>query len=62
MPADSSSLDHPSQRARTIDEDHVRMVKFKGRDDKTYQMVKADIEELVEISQAANEARKAVPS
>jgi hypothetical protein len=33
------------------------MVKFKGRNDRAYQMVKADIEELVENNQAAKEMR-----
>ncbi|KAF2179315.1 WD40 repeat-like protein [Zopfia rhizophila CBS 207.26] len=55
VPPDSSSLDHPNQRARTIDEDHIGMVKFKGRNDEPYEMVKADIEELVENSQTAKE-------
>lgn len=47
MPPDSSTLDHPNQRARTIEADHVGMVKFSGKDDKAYEMVKEDIEELV---------------
>jgi hypothetical protein len=47
VPADSSSLDHPGQRARTLDADHIGMVKFGGRDDKSYEMVKEDIEELI---------------
>jgi hypothetical protein len=33
------------------------MVKFKARNDKAYEMVKADIEELVENSQAAKGKR-----
>lgn len=51
MPPDSSSLDHPNQRARTIDEDHIGMVKFTGLSDRNYQMVRDDIEELVENNQ-----------
>ncbi|KAI9770674.1 MAG: hypothetical protein M1839_003058 [Geoglossum umbratile] len=62
VPRDSSSLDHPNQRARTIDEDHIGMVKFKGRNDRAYQMVKADIEELVENNQAAKKTRDAATS
>lgn len=61
MPSDSSSLDHPNQRARTIDEDHRGMVKFKGRD-ATYQMVKEDIEELIENSRVAKKTILAIPS
>jgi hypothetical protein len=38
------------------------MVKFKGRNDKAYEMVKADIEELVENSQASKETRDTVTS
>ncbi|KHO11514.1 NAD(P)-binding domain protein [Metarhizium robertsii ARSEF 23] len=57
VPPDSSSLDHPNQRARTIDEDHIGMVKFKGRDDRAYQSVREDIEELVD--QAATGTRGA---
>lgn len=34
------------------------MVKFKGRDDKAYEMVKADIEELAENSQETKVKRK----
>ncbi|KAI9861261.1 MAG: hypothetical protein M1813_005434 [Trichoglossum hirsutum] len=60
VPPESSSLDHPSQRARTIDEDHVGMVKFNGRNDRAYQMVRGDIEELIENSQMAKETRDAV--
>ncbi|KAH0534088.1 hypothetical protein FGG08_007313, partial [Glutinoglossum americanum] len=47
VPPDSSTLDHPGQRARTIDADHMGMVKFSGKNDKAYEMVKEDIEELV---------------
>ena len=47
MPPDSSTLDHPNQRARTIEADHIGMVKFSGRNDKAYEMVKEDIKELV---------------
>lgn len=47
VPPDSSTLDHASQRARTIDADHIGMVKFSGKNDKAYEMVKEDIEELV---------------
>ena len=47
MSSDSSTLDHPSQRARTIEADHIEMVKFNGKNDKAYKMVKEDIEELV---------------
>ena len=47
MPPDSSTLDHPGQRARTIEADHIGMVKFSGKNDKAYEMVKEDIEELV---------------
>jgi hypothetical protein len=38
------------------------MVKFKGRDDPAYQMVKEDIEELVEHSRVAREKTNAVTS
>ena len=62
MPPDSSSLDHPNQRARTVDEDHRGMVKFKGRDDRAYQMVREDIEELIENSPARKEATGAATS
>jgi hypothetical protein len=47
VPPDSSTLDHPGQRARTIDADHIEMVKFSGKNDKVYEMVKEDIEDLV---------------
>ena len=47
MPPDSSTLDHPNQRARTIEADHIGMVKFSGKNDKAYEMVKEDIKELV---------------
>ena len=47
MPPDSSTLDHPGQRARTIEADHIGMVKFSGKSDKAYEMVKEDIKELV---------------
>lgn len=47
MPPDSSSLDHPGQRARTIDADHREMVRFGSRHDKAYNMVREDIVELV---------------
>ena len=47
MPPDSSTLDHPSQRARTIDADHREMVKFHGKNDKNYEMVRDDIKELI---------------
>ena len=47
MPPDSSTLDHPGQRARTIEADHIGMVKFSGKNDKAYEMVKEDIKELV---------------
>ena len=38
------------------------MVKFKGRDDRAYQMVREDIEELVENSPARKEATGAATS
>jgi hypothetical protein len=47
VPPDSSSLDHPGQRARTIDADHREMVRFGSVDDKAYNMVREDIVELV---------------
>ncbi|OCL00607.1 ankyrin, partial [Cenococcum geophilum 1.58] len=47
VPSDSSTLDHPGQRARTIEADHIGMVKFNGENDKAYEMVKEDIKELV---------------
>jgi hypothetical protein len=47
VPPDSSTLDHPNQRARTIEADHIEMVKFSGESDKAYEMIKEDIEELV---------------
>jgi len=47
VPPDSSTLDHPNQRARVIDADHRQMVKFSGKNDGNYEMVKDDIEELV---------------
>ena len=47
MPPDSSTLDHPNQRARTIEADHIGMVKFSGKNDKAYEMVKEDIGELI---------------
>jgi hypothetical protein len=50
VPPDSSSLDHPNQRARTIDDDHIGMVKFQDQHDKAYEMVKEELEELVERS------------
>lgn len=53
MPPDSSTLDHPSQRARTIEADHIGMVKFSGKTDKAYEMVKEDIEELVTRAEEA---------
>ena len=59
MPPDSSTLEHPNERARTIDADHINMVKFSGRNDRTYEMVKGDIEELVK--RAEDMAGRAVP-
>lgn len=50
VPPDSSTLDHPNQRARTINEDHMGIVKFSSRNDSTYQMVRDDLEELIERS------------
>jgi hypothetical protein len=47
VPPDSSTLDHPNQRARTIDADHVEMVKFSGKNDGNYELVRDDIKELV---------------
>lgn len=47
MPPDSSSLDYLGQRARTVNSDHIAMVKFKGKNDKTYEMVKEDLVQLV---------------
>ncbi|ETS81125.1 hypothetical protein PFICI_06127 [Pestalotiopsis fici W106-1] len=48
VPPDSSSLDHPSQRSRTINADHRMMCRFCGPDDPGYTMVKEDIAELVQ--------------
>ncbi|KAH0551763.1 hypothetical protein GP486_007019, partial [Trichoglossum hirsutum] len=59
VPPDSSTLDHPNQRARTINEDHIGMVKFNGRDNMAYQMVRGDIEQLIEDGQIAKEMRDA---
>ena len=59
MPPESSTLDHPNQRARTINADHIEMVKFSGKNDGNYEMVRADIEELVTM--AGNVAGKVVP-
>lgn len=59
MPLDSSTLDHPNQRARTIDADHIQMVKFGGKNDGNYEMVRDDIEELV--IKAEEIAGKVVP-
>lgn len=53
MPPDSSSLDHPNQRPVMVDADHNEMVKFSGRHDNTYQMVYADICELVSNAEKA---------
>jgi len=53
VPPDSSTLDHPGQRARTIDADHIEMVKFSGKCDKAYEMVKEDIEVLVSNAEKA---------
>ena len=53
MPPDSSTLDHPNQRARTIDADHIEMVKFGGKSDENYIMVRDDIEELVMKAETA---------
>jgi hypothetical protein len=53
VPPDSSTLDHPSQRARTIEADHIGMVKFSGKNDKAYEMVKEDVEELVTRAEEA---------
>jgi hypothetical protein len=53
VPPDSSTLDHPGQRARTIEADHIGMVKFSGKNDKAYEMVKEDIEELVTRAEEA---------
>jgi hypothetical protein len=47
VPHDSSTLDHPNQHARIIDADHIGMCKFTGQDDKGYEMIKEDVEELV---------------
>ena len=48
MPPESSTLDNPNQRARTVDSDHIGMVKFSGRDNATYDAVKEDLQELAE--------------
>jgi hypothetical protein len=53
-------LDDPAQRARMIDANHMEMVKFAGKNDNGYKMVKADIEDL--ISKAENTARVSIPS
>lgn len=53
MPPDSSILDHPNQRPLMVDADHVGMVKYSGRDDKVYEMVYADIFELVSNAEKA---------
>lgn len=47
VPPDSSTLDHPSQRARALDGDHRTIVKFSGRSDKGYEMLKDDLEDLM---------------
>lgn len=47
MSPESSSLDHPSQRARAIDADHIGMVKLSGKDDNTFESVKEDVENLI---------------
>ncbi|KAK2801756.1 hypothetical protein FQN51_005121 [Onygenales sp. PD_10] len=47
VPPDSSALDHPDQRAYSLDADHRQMVKFKGKKDKGYRMVNAEIEILI---------------
>ncbi|KAH8653107.1 WD40-repeat-containing domain protein [Tricladium varicosporioides] len=47
VPPYSSTLDHPNERARTIDADHIEMVKFSGKNDENYAMVRDDIIELV---------------
>ncbi|KAE9366390.1 hypothetical protein N431DRAFT_472934 [Stipitochalara longipes BDJ] len=62
VPPDSSSLDHPNQRARTIDGNHIEMVKFSGRDDKGYEMVKEDIRELIKKPPPVRESIRATSS
>jgi hypothetical protein len=47
--------DHLNQRARTIDDNHLEMVKFRGKDDRAYEMVKEDIRELIERSPLARD-------
>jgi hypothetical protein len=59
VPPDSSTLDHPNQRARSIDADHMDMVKFYGRDDENYIMVKDDVQEL--ITMASKRAETTIP-
>lgn len=45
-----------------IDADHIGMVKFSGRDDRTYEMVKDDIQELVDACTEAEEMSHAAAS
>ena len=47
MPSDSSILDYPNQRARTIEADYIGIVKFSRKRDKAYKIIKEDIKELV---------------
>jgi len=51
VPHDSSSLEGSRQQSITINADHMGMVKFSGKDDQGYEMVKGDIEDLYDKAQ-----------
>jgi hypothetical protein len=47
VPDESSSLDFPGQETFQIDANHMEMCRFRSDDDVAYEMVKADVEEMV---------------
>jgi hypothetical protein len=55
VPDESSSLDHPLQRARMIDADHMDMCKFESRRDQGYSWVRGDVIELIERAERKTE-------
>jgi hypothetical protein len=62
VPPESSTLDNPGERARTIDADHRDMVRFSGKHDKTYEIVKCDLEDLVTRAEERCENQQCKPN
>lgn len=40
-------MDHPAERARSLNANHIDMVKFSGKNSEGYMMVKGDLEALM---------------